>query len=169
LTLPPRSYSVGEAAHRLKVGGGTAAHILSRLAANGLMRSFSKQGKKYYFFNAKKDLPPWAKNKILKFKRKNLQDKLCEDIKDLSVKASVLSGIFAGYSNLPVDVLLVGRLDLKKLDRFLVKWQRIMGLEINYSVMSEREFTSRRDTFDKFIKDIFDHRHIIVVDRSGKK
>ena len=44
-----------------------------------------------------------------------------------------------------------------------------MGVELNYSLMSENEYLSRRDTFDKFIKDIFDHRVVAVVDRLGKK
>ena len=169
LSLPERSYSVGEAAFLLRVSGGTAAHILNRLAAHGLLRTFVKHGKKYFYFNSKKDLPPWARNKILKFKRRDLKDRLAEDLKKLSVKAAFLSGIFTGHVNLPVDLLLVGRVDLKKLDRFLEKWQGTMGAELNYSIMSEREFVQRRDTFDRFIKDIFDHRHIVVFDRLGKK
>jgi hypothetical protein len=88
LSLPERSYSVGEAAFLLRVSGGTAAHILNRLAAHGLLRTFVKHGKKYFYFNPKKDLPPWARNKILKFKRRDLKDRLAEDLKKLSVKAA---------------------------------------------------------------------------------
>jgi hypothetical protein len=43
-----------------------------------------------------------------------------------------------------------------------------MGQEINYSIMSEGEFKQRRDTFDKFIKDIFDYKHIVVSDNLKK-
>jgi len=168
LSLPHRSFPIAEVATFLRVHPGTASHVLSRLQQNGLMRSFSKHGKKYYFFNARKELPPWAKNKILKFRRP-IEDKLTESVKKLLPKAAFLSGVFAGYANLPVDILLVGRIDLKKLDAFLRKWQGIMGVELNYSVMSAKEFLSRRDTFDKFIKDIFDHRHMVVVDKVGKK
>ena len=168
LILPPRSYAIGEAAAILRVSTGTASHVLNRLSAHGPMRFFSKHGKKYFFWDSRHELPAWVRGKILKFKRKST-DRLADDIKKLSAKAAFLSGLFAGQTTLPVDILLVGRVDLKKLDKFLEKWQGIMGAEINYSVMSEKEFLSRRDTFDKFIKDIFDHRHIVVFDRLGKK
>ncbi len=45
----------------------------------------------------------------------------------------------------------------------------MMGQEINYSVMTVEEFLLRRDTFDKFIKDVFDYRHLVVVDDLNKK
>jgi len=167
-SLPPRSYSIGEAASLLKMPQGAAAHMLNKLVSHNLMRAFTKQGKKYYFLNTKLDVPAWVRSKILKRKKK-LKDKLLEDIKKLKVRSAFLSGVFAGYTNLPVDLLLVGKVDLKKLDKFLDYWQKAMGLELNYSIMSEKEFILRRDTFDKFIKDVFDHRHIMVVDRLGKK
>ncbi|MEK7618474.1 MAG: hypothetical protein AAB410_05010 [Patescibacteria group bacterium] len=168
LNFPPRSFPINEAGGILRVSIGRAAHILNRLTALGLMRGFSKHGKKFFYLNTQHELPAWARNKILKG-RKKAEDKLSADLKKLGVKAVFLSGVFTGYSTLPVDLLLVGRVDLKKLDSFLVKWQSIMGVELNYSLMSENEYLSRRDTFDKFIKDIFDHRVVAVVDRLGKK
>jgi hypothetical protein len=168
LSLPPRSYSIAEASSLFRVSSSTGSHILNRLLAHNLLRTFTKHGKKYYFFNSKHEVPAWARSKILR-NRKKWEDRLFEDAKNLSVKAAYLSGVFTGYVNLPVDILLVGRADLKRLDRFLDKWEGIMGTELNYSVMSEREFLSRKGTFDKFIKDIFDHRHVVVFDRVVKK
>ena len=81
-----------------------------------------------------------------------------------------MSGIFCGHQNLPVDILLVGKINLNKLSDFLKAAEKMMGQEINYSVMSVKEFVQRRETFDRFIKDIFDYRHLVVVDElSGKK
>jgi hypothetical protein len=34
--------------------------------------------------------------------------------------------------------------------------------------MTPEEFELRRDTFDKFIRDIFDYRHLVVVDELKK-
>ena len=45
----------------------------------------------------------------------------------------------------------------------------MMGQEINYSIMTEKEFLLRRDTFDRFIKDIFDYPHLTIVDSLPKK
>ena len=88
---------------------------------------------------------------------------------DKEIKAAFLSGIFCGHQNLPVDILLVGKVNLNKLSDFLKAAEKMMGQEINYSVMTVGEFVQRRDTFDKFIKDIFDYRHLTVVDELSKK
>jgi hypothetical protein len=136
LTLPQRSYSIGEIATILRLTSSVAAHVLNRLTIFGILRSFTKHGKKYFMVEAREELPSWARTKILKYKKKTT-DRLCDDIKKLSPRAAFLSGLFAGYVTLPVDILLVGRLDLKKIDRLLEKWKKIMGTEINYSLMSE--------------------------------
>lgn len=39
-----------------------------------------------------------------------------------------------------------------------------MGIELNYSIMTPDEFILRRGTFDRFLRDIFDYRHIVVID-----
>jgi hypothetical protein len=85
------------------------------------------------------------------------------------VRAAFLSGIFTGYPNLPVDILLVGKINLRKLADFLKAAEKMVGQDINYSVMSVEEFLQRRDTFDKFIKDVFDYRHLVVADELSKK
>ena len=98
------------------------------------------------------------------------QDELFSAIKHLGeIKAAFLSGVFCGHANLPVDVLLVGRVNLNKLADFLQAAEKMMGQEINYSIMTVDEFLLRRNTFDKFIKDIFDYPHLTVIDQLPKK
>ena len=98
------------------------------------------------------------------------QDELFSAIKKLgTIKAAFLSGVFCAQPTLPVDLLLVGKVNLKKLSDFLKATEDLMGQEINYSVMSVDEFLLRRNTFDKFIKDIFDYQHLVVVDELSKK
>lgn len=166
--LPQRAYSINESAKLLRLSLRVTANILNTLTFHNFLKSVSKHNKKYFFYKPRTEVPSWFKSKLLKPKKK-LDDPLFEDIRKLSLKGAFLTGIFCGLPALPVDLLLVGKIDLKKLNKFLEKWEKIMGLEINYSIMSENEFIERRDTFDKFIKDIFDHRNLVVVDRLGKK
>ena len=106
----------------------------------------------------------WAKN------AQKGKDELFLAIRRLGdVRAAFLSGIFTGYPNLPVDILLVGKINLKKLSDFLKAVKKMMGQDINYSVMTVEEFLQRRDTFDKFIKDIFDYPHLVVMDELDEK
>ncbi|HYV33326.1 MAG TPA: hypothetical protein VE973_00555 [Candidatus Limnocylindria bacterium] len=169
LAAPERSFSVLEVSKRLGIPYLKVAHSLSKLSLAGPLKGFSKKNKKYYLINSRYALLPEMKN----FWNKNgvkYNDELFSAIRRLGeIKAAFLSGIFCGEPNLPVDLLLVGKVNLKKLSDFLKAVEKLMGQEINYSVMSLKEFLLRRDTFDKFIKDIFDYHHLIVVDNIPKK
>ncbi len=169
LTAPERSFSVTELSKRLGMPYLKTAHSVNKLASFGALRLFSKKAKKYYLINSKYKLLPEMKSFWLKSGPK-YQDELFTAIKHLGdIKAAFLSGIFCGHTSLPVDILLVGRVNLNKLSDFLKAAQKMMGQEINYSVMSVKEFEQRRDTFDRFIKDIFDYRHLTVVDELVRK
>ncbi len=169
LSAPARSFSVTEVAKRLSVPYLKTAHSLNKLAAVGPVASFSKKGKKYYILNRHYKLLPEMKNYWNQSGPK-YEDELFSAIKHLGdIKAAFLSGVFTGQPNLPVDLLLVGKVNLNKLSDFLKIVAKMMGQEINYSVMTVDEFLLRRDTFDKFIKDIFDYPHLDVVDTLSKK
>lgn len=164
LTAPARSFSVLEVSKRLGISYLKTAHSLNKLAATGPVKSFTKKGKRYYILNTRYKLLPEMKNYWLKSGVK-YQDELFSAIKRVGdIRAAFLSGIFCGQPGLPVDLLLVGKINLNKLSDFLHSAEKMMGQEINYSVMTVDEFLLRRDTFDKFIKDIFDYPHLVVVD-----
>ncbi len=98
---------------------------------------------------------------------KALKDELFVAIKKLGeIQGAFLSGAFTGQPQLPVDLLLVGKINLTKLDLFLQNCRKMLGIEINYSIMTLKEFLMRRDTFDRFLKDIFDYRHLVVLDHT---
>jgi len=169
LTMPERSFSVLEVSRRLGAPYLKAAHSLAKLAGAGLLTVFSKKSKKYYYVNPHYKLLPEIKSFWVKNSQKG-KDELFSAIKRLGdVRAAFLSGIFTGYPNLPVDILLVGKINLQKLSDFLKGAEKMMGQDINYSVMTVEEFLQRKGTFDKFIKDVFDYRHLVVVDELGKK
>ena len=169
LAAPPRSFSVLEISRRLNIPFLTTAHALSKLAVAGPVKSFVKRGKKYYMLNQHYKLLPGIKDYWRKTGAK-YQDELFFAVKRLGeIKAAFLSGIFTGHPELSVDVLLVGRVNLRKLDEFLKAAEHMMGQEINYSIMNPKEFLLRRDTFDRFIRDIFDYPHLTVIDTLAKK
>ncbi len=168
LAAPTRSFSVLEISKRLKQPYLKSARTLNKLSEAGPLTVFQKKGKKYYLINRKYNLLPEIKNILLRSFPK-YQDELFIAIKKLgNIRAAFLSGIFTGYANLPVDLLLVGRVNLKKLHEFLKAAEKMIGQEINYSIMTPQEFALRRDTFDKFIRDVFDYRHLVVCDNLKK-
>jgi hypothetical protein len=169
MAAPERSFSLKEVAKRLRLPSLKVARSLGKLARHGFLKNFYKRGNKYCIINSRHPLLPQLKN-YWKRRGPKYQDELLTAIKKLGrVKAAFLSGVFTGYANLPVDLLLVGKVNLRKLSDFLKSAKKLMGQEINYSVMTVDEFLLRRDTFDRFIKDIFDYRHITVLDELTKK
>lgn len=85
------------------------------------------------------------------------------------VRGAFLSGVLVGRVDLPVDLLIVGQVDEKKFADFLEKTKKLMEQDINYSVMSVDDFKVRKNTFDRFIKDIFDYPHLVLFDNTQKK
>ncbi len=168
LAAPERSFSPYEISKRLKFSYLKTVQTLNKLVLHGQLRSFSKKGKKYYLVNARYKLLPVIRDYLLKNGPK-YQDELFSAIKNLGeVKAAFLSGLFVGEPSLPVDLLVVGKVKDEKLEDFLKRLEGLMGQEINYSLMSESEFKTRRNTFDRFIKDIFDYNHLVVCDSISK-
>ena len=168
LAAPERSFSPMEISKRLKLPYLKTVHVLNKLVLHGQLRSFSKKGKKYYLINSRYKLLPAIKEFLLKNGTK-YQDELFLAIRNLGqVQAAFLSGIFVGEPSLPVDLLIVGRVNLSKMAEFMKSLENLMGQEINYSIMSEKEFKGRKDTFDRFIKDIFDYRHLVVCNNLKK-
>ncbi len=172
LLSPHRAYTVRELAKRLGMGGVTLSRELKTLVRQGMAKTFSKRGHIYYIVRPRHRLLADIKPVLVKRQRK-YEDELFLAIRHLGrIRAAFLSGLFTGHPELPVDVLLVGKVNLGKLEKFLKQAKATMGNEINYSIMSESEFRMRRDTFDRFIKDIFDYPNLAVVDHltpKGKK
>src|SRR3989344_4287552 len=126
LVAPPRSFSLSEVSKRLRIKAVKTARALGRISALGPITSFSKKGKKYYILNAKYKLLPEIKKTFNKNGLK-YKDELFSAIRRLGdVRAAFLSGIFCGYGNLPVDLLLVGRINLKRLADFLKVCEKLM-------------------------------------------
>jgi hypothetical protein len=169
LIAPERAFSASELTRRLGISSNKLASSLSKFVKSGQIKSFAKRGTKYYILNSRHSEFAELKRALAKSTLKYTDELLIAIKKIGSVRAAFLTGVFTGNPELPVDLLLVGRVNLNKLAKFLLDCKKMMGQEINYSIMTEDEFKLRRDTFDRFIKDIFDYRHLVVVDNLTKK
>ena len=168
LLAPPRSYSAKELAKRLHISEKTLSGLLREFLHDSMIKQFTRDRAKLYIINQKHKLLPEIKTSLVKNQRP-YEDELFSAITKLGeVKAAFLSGAFTGQPQLPVDLLLVGKVSLTKLDTFLKQCKVMLGFDINYSVMTPDEYKLRSNTFDRFIKDIFDYPHVVVVDKVTK-
>lgn len=168
LLAPARSYSSKELSKRLHITEASLSKILKEFLQDSIVKQFTRDRTKLYIINQKHKLLPEIRASLVK-NQKVYEDELFRAITKLGdIKAAFLSGAFTGQPQLPVDLLLVGKVSLTKLDTFLKQCKTMMGIDINYSIMTLEEFKLRRDTFDRFIKDIFDYAHVVVVDKTAK-
>lgn len=169
LVAPTRSFTAKELSARLKITTPAVSSALSVLEKNNLVRTFSKHGVRFYLLNLKHASVPIMRTEMLKT-QKPWHDELLVSLNKVGSLAGVfLSGVFVGRSGAPIDLLLVGKVQQPKLEKFLSSCNKLYGGELDYSIMSEDEFKIRRDTFDRFLKDIFDYPHLALLDKTISK
>lgn len=76
-----------------------------------------------------------------------------------------LTGVFVGLKEMPVDILIVGRINHDKLSALVKNFERETGKKINYTLMSQKEFYYRKNVTDRFLYTILENKKIVVVDR----
>lgn len=81
------------------------------------------------------------------------------------LRLAVFSGVLVRGSTSQVDVILVGTLPAPKLKAAIKLIEKGEGRDINYSVLSYDEFYYRLSIRDRFITEILNGKHIIVVDK----
>ncbi len=79
----------------------------------------------------------------------------------------VFTGRFVDHSDIATDILIVGSIDQKLLQKVVNEFEQEMGSEINYTLMSREEFQYRRQITDRFLFSILESDNIIMIDKVG--
>jgi hypothetical protein len=86
------------------------------------------------------------------------------------IKLVLIAGIFTqgGENGSRVDILLVGdNLKRGKIERALHDMESEVGKELSYAIFDTKEFKYRMEVYDKFVRDIMDYPHKVLLDRVG--
>jgi len=85
------------------------------------------------------------------------------------IRFVLISGVFLNSDKVKIDILIVGEnINRAKLKFFLSNIEAEVGKGINYVCMSTDELRYRKSMFDKFIINIFESPHKILIDRMKK-
>jgi hypothetical protein len=137
------------------------------------VKTYVAQGKKYVL----KDVEGFALN--LEFPHNKALRDLLFDFQILNrgdlmnrfkavgrIKLFIVSGIFLHEQKARVDILIVGDLMKKdKAEKIFDTLSSELGREIIYSLMDVEEYEYRTKMYDKFIRDVFDSEHEVVVNK----
>lgn len=110
--------------------------------------------------------PLYNELKALLDKAELMEEKqLIEEIKSKGgeLKLLLLTGIFTDEREASTDLMIVGKLKPLVLAKIIQKYEEDLGKTIRYTFMSEQEFKDRRHVGDRFLFNIFESKHVFVV------
>jgi predicted transcriptional regulator len=95
-----------------------------------------------------------------------LKQNLVQEIKARGdVDLLIFTGRFVDNTNVQTDILIVGSIDQKSLQKVVSEFEAELGYEINYTLMPREEFNYRRQITDRFLFAILEGEKVVMVDK----
>lgn len=170
LNNPGRAFYVREITRLVDEQINSVRRELSNMLEVGIITSDSADNKLYYQINQRYEFympfrAIFADQHFGSTTNSKTEQEWHELIKELTgLRVAVLAGIFMKGSGSPVDLLLVGDLSPTKLKNVIKQVEKIEARELNYTLLSYDEFYYRLSVRDKFITEILNGKHTILVD-----
>lgn len=165
LTNPEKSYFVREIGRKIDEHINSIRRELTFLSVVGIITATGDGQKRYYQANA--SYPLFPELKALVFKAQVLEEQtLIGSIQESGrVYLLLLTGFFVGRDDVTTDILIVGSVNRKKLQRMMRQFQEHFDREVRYTVFSRKEYEMRHSLTDRFLYSILEGTIITVVDR----
>lgn len=119
-------------------------------------KKFYKANTKFIFFDELRNI--MKKSSVLM--NKTLVHDLCNKG---SVDLIFLTGRFLDESKVPSDLLVVGDVGVKVLQKAVADFEKQIGREVNYTYMPREEFAYRREVKDRFLGSLLKADKIVLV------
>jgi len=162
---PDKRFYVRELTRKTGENINSIRRELQKLEDIGLLTSKLEGNMKYYTVNKKMSIYTDLKNIFLKTEGIGnvLTDKLTELGK---INHAFIYGSFAkGEEQLSsdIDIMIVGDADEKKLIKIIRSLEERLSREINYTLLSMREFKSKIKNKDPFISNVMKENKIMLI------
>lgn len=177
LNNPGQSFYVREITRKIDEQINSVRRELANMLTVGVITSDSADNKLYYQVNQRYEyyLPLKAifgdnvsETNVVPATADESSYELSTTIRSIpGLTLAVLSGVLVRGATSTVDILLVGNVPPAKVKTALKTIERIEGRDINYSVLSYDEFYYRLSVRDRFITEILNGKHSIVIDRDN--
>lgn len=164
LANPQEAFFVRELTRKIDERINSVRRELSNLEELGLLVSETKDQKRFYRVNPKCSLYEELRALVLKSHITSNQQLAHRLTKAGKVSQLYLTGIFTGASNAKTDVLIVGTINKTRAENVMKDFSKSIGREINYTSMTPSEYQYRKDITDRFLYNILENKHIVVID-----
>jgi hypothetical protein len=171
LNNPGKAFYVREITRLIDEQINSVRRELSNMLAVGIITSDSADNKLYYEVNQRYDYyvpfrAIFADERIEAASEKVKADNQWHElIRELAgVRIAIMAGVLVKGSGTSVDLLLVGDMPAAKLKHAVKQIEKLEGRELNYSLLSYDEFYYRLSVRDKFITEILNGKHSVLLD-----
>lgn len=125
--------------------------------------------RRYYHLSENGLLNPEMQSLLLKAQLFG-EEQLVNDLKKTGqVDYLAMTGVFVGAPEAVTDILLVGAVSKKAVDKIITHFEKEYGREVRYTLMTTKEFLYRRDIADKFLNDLMEHKYVVACDTLNRK
>ncbi|PIS13754.1 MAG: hypothetical protein COT67_00075, partial [Candidatus Tagabacteria bacterium CG09_land_8_20_14_0_10_41_14] len=165
---PREIFTPKDISTRAKVKSLSLRRELSLLAGIGLIKRKSKKRVQGWAVDNSFSLLQPLKALVLDTAPISRSELIRKISKTGRIKLIILGGVFIQSENSRIDILVVGnKVNKNTLERALKEIEAEVGKELTYALLAEKDFVYRLGIYDKFIRDILDYPHQIVVDKMG--
>jgi predicted nucleotidyltransferase len=171
-TNPSARHHLRDVAQRLNLDPSNLSKEFQRLEREGLFRSEVSGRQKYFQLN--RQYPLFGEMRKIVAKTIGAAPLISESLKKIDgVDEAYLYGSFARNQQdaaSDIDILLIGTPQEAALAPAVSRLERQLGREINYTVLSPKEFESRRARKDAFLESVWHNKPVplIVSDEQAK-
>lgn len=130
-----------------------------------LAKKKTKQVRRYYTVNVLSVLFPELPNLFLKFHFFIEQGFAKKAAKEGNIAYLALTGSFVGAHDFPTDLVMVGSIERPAARRLIRSFEIELGRQINYTLLTVKEFEERRRLTDRFLYGLLEQKKIVLIDR----
>jgi predicted nucleotidyltransferase len=167
-TNPTADHYLRELATLLEIDAANLSRELAALQRQGCFISEYRGNQKYFRLNRR--YPLYEEVRRIIFKTIGVVGQLQKTLREVrGIQEAYLYGSFARNqqdSTSDIDVLVVGEVRMEELERAVRKIEKQLGREISYTVLSRKEFKTKRTHRDPFLEDLWHHKKIPLISNS---
>jgi predicted nucleotidyltransferase len=164
-TNPTARLHLRDLAQRLGIDASNLSKELRRLEIEGLFRSDVSGRQKYFQLNREYALFDEVRGIVMK--TIGAVTLLARSLKKVEgLDAAYLYGSFARDqqdASSDIDVLIIGAPPQEILAEAVRKLERQLGREINYTILTPKEFEARRSRKDAFLENLWRNKRVVLL------
>src|SRR5579885_892792 len=167
---PTAKLHLRDLAERLNIDPSNLSKELGRLEREGLFRSEISGRQKYFQLN--REYPLFAEVRSIVSNTVGASSLIAQSLKKIEgIEEAYLYGSFASNQQdaaSDIDVLVIGTPRDEVLAEAVRKIERQLGREVSYTVLSRKEFESRRSRKDAFLENVWHNKRVSLIGPNEK-